>query len=117
MGGLARAWAEACDEDRPLVANDESPSSSGSSIEQRRRRTWPPAVVVEQTRLGDVARQLVLLVARVLATYKPRGMTRYGWRKQYEARPATPAQSTVDPGGPLVTCRWMRKALRVRRVI
>ena len=27
---------------------------------------------------------LVLLVATVLAVYKPRGMTRYGWRKQQE---------------------------------
>jgi hypothetical protein len=29
---------------------------------------------------------LVLLVAAVLAVYKPRGMTRYGWRKQHEKR-------------------------------
>jgi len=29
---------------------------------------------------------LVLLVATVLAVYKPRGMTRYGWRKQHEQR-------------------------------
>jgi hypothetical protein len=29
---------------------------------------------------------LVLLVAVVLAVYKPRGMTRYGWRKQHEQR-------------------------------
>lgn len=28
----------------------------------------------------------VLLVATVLAMYKPRGMTRYGWRKQHEQR-------------------------------
>jgi uncharacterized membrane protein len=27
---------------------------------------------------------VVLLVAAVLAVYKPRGMTRYGWRKQHE---------------------------------
>ena len=27
---------------------------------------------------------LVLLVAMVLAVYKPRGMTRYGWRKHHE---------------------------------
>jgi hypothetical protein len=33
---------------------------------------------------------LVLLVAAVLAVYKPRGMTRYGWRKQHEARPGHP---------------------------
>lgn len=30
---------------------------------------------------------LLLLVAAVLAIYKPRGMTRYGWRKQHEQRP------------------------------
>jgi hypothetical protein len=29
---------------------------------------------------------LVLLLAAVLAVYKPRGMTRYGWRKQHEER-------------------------------
>ena len=29
---------------------------------------------------------LVLLVAVVLAVYKPQGMTRYGWRKQHEQR-------------------------------
>jgi hypothetical protein len=29
---------------------------------------------------------VVLLVAAVLAVYKPRGMTRYGWRKQQEER-------------------------------
>ena len=29
---------------------------------------------------------LVLLVIEVLNVYKPRGMTRYGWRKQYEQR-------------------------------
>ena len=29
---------------------------------------------------------LLLLVATVLAVYKPRGMTRYGWRKQQEER-------------------------------
>lgn len=27
---------------------------------------------------------LILLVATALGVYKPRGMTRYGWRKQYE---------------------------------
>jgi hypothetical protein len=29
---------------------------------------------------------LALLVANTLAVYKPRGMTPYGWRKQYEER-------------------------------
>ncbi len=33
---------------------------------------------------------LLLLVATTLAVYKPRGMTRYGWRKQH-------AQRTVPP--------------------
>ena len=31
---------------------------------------------------------VVLLVAAVLAVYKPRGMTRYGWRKQHQQRAA-----------------------------
>ena len=29
---------------------------------------------------------LALLVAATLAVYKPRGLTPYGWRKQYERR-------------------------------
>jgi hypothetical protein len=29
---------------------------------------------------------LVLLLPVVLSVYKPRGMTRYGWRKQHEQR-------------------------------
>jgi hypothetical protein len=32
---------------------------------------------------------LVLLVATVLAVYKPRGVTRYGWRKQHESPNST----------------------------
>jgi hypothetical protein len=31
---------------------------------------------------------VVLLVTATLSVYKPRGMTRYGWRKQHEQRPA-----------------------------
>lgn len=39
--------------------------------------------------LADAAAALfVLLLATGLAIYKPRGMTRYGWRKQYEPRSA-----------------------------
>lgn len=34
--------------------------------------------------LHAVLALVVLLVAVVLAIYKPRGMTRYGWRKQHE---------------------------------
>ena len=33
---------------------------------------------------------LALLVATMLAVYKPRGMTPYGWRKQYEERMVLP---------------------------
>jgi hypothetical protein len=39
-------------------------------------------------RLHAVLALLVLLVATVLAVYKPRGMTPYGWRKQREQRTA-----------------------------
>jgi hypothetical protein len=38
---------------------------------------------------------LALLVATGLAVYKPRGMTLYGWRKQYEGRPDSPDRDTV----------------------
>ena len=33
---------------------------------------------------------LALLVATALAVYKPRGITRYGWRRQYEERTKSP---------------------------
>jgi uncharacterized membrane protein len=33
---------------------------------------------------------VALIVATVLAVYKPRGMTVYGWRKQYEERTVPP---------------------------
>ena len=42
-------------------------------------------------RLHSVLALLVLLISTVLAVYKPRGVTRYGWRKQHEQR-ALPRQ-------------------------
>ncbi len=38
------------------------------------------------TLVHSVGGTLVLLVILVLNVYKPRGMTRYGWRKQHEQR-------------------------------
>jgi uncharacterized membrane protein len=38
------------------------------------------------TLVHSVGGMVVLLVILVLNVYKPRGMTRYGWRKQYEQR-------------------------------
>lgn len=38
------------------------------------------------TLVHSVGGTAVLLVILVLNVYKPRGMTRYGWRKQYEER-------------------------------
>ena len=38
------------------------------------------------TLVHSVGGTVVLLVILVLNVYKPRGMTRYGWRKQYEQR-------------------------------
>jgi hypothetical protein len=32
---------------------------------------------------------IALIVATVLGIYKPRGLTRYGWRKQNEAADST----------------------------
>jgi hypothetical protein len=34
-------------------------------------------------------------VATTLAVYKPRGMTPYGWRKQYEQRTESPADDAA----------------------
>lgn len=36
--------------------------------------------------LSDFSTLLVLLMLTVLSMYKPRGMTRYGWRRQREQR-------------------------------
>jgi hypothetical protein len=36
--------------------------------------------------VASVAALVALLAATALGVYKPRGMTRYGWRKQYEER-------------------------------
>ncbi len=41
------------------------------------------------TLVHSVAGTVVLLVVLVLNVYKPRGMTRYGWRKQQEERKAS----------------------------
>jgi hypothetical protein len=44
---------------------------------------------------------MVLLVATVLATYKPRGLTPYGQRKQREQRSALQASKQPQPGAAL----------------
>jgi len=41
------------------------------------------------TLVHSVGGEVVLLVILVLNVYKPRGMTRYGWRKQHERRKVT----------------------------
>jgi len=46
------------------------------------------------TLVHSVGGMVVLLAILVLNVYKPRGMTRYGWRKQYEQRRK---QYTVEP--------------------
>jgi membrane protein implicated in regulation of membrane protease activity len=48
---------------------------------------WHAAGIARLPLVADAgAALLVLLVATVLAVYKPRGMTRYGRRKQQEER-------------------------------
>jgi hypothetical protein len=42
------------------------------------------------TLVHSVGGLLVLLVIMTLSIYKPRGMTRYGWRKQQQERQAAP---------------------------
>ncbi|HJQ14805.1 MAG TPA: hypothetical protein VJ830_08670 [Anaerolineales bacterium] len=39
--------------------------------------------------VASTAALLALLVTNTLAVFKPRGITRYGWRKQYEERTAS----------------------------
>ena len=43
--------------------------------------------------LHAAAALLLLLVATVLGIYKPKGLTRYGWRKQQERRPVLVAET------------------------
>jgi len=43
---------------------------------------------------------LLLLVATTLSVYKPRGMTRYGWRKQHEQRTASAVVAAATPARP-----------------
>jgi hypothetical protein len=43
---------------------------------------------------------LFLLVATTLSVYKPRGMTRYGWRKQHEQRTASAVVDAATPARP-----------------
>ncbi len=47
------------------------------------------------TLVHSVGGTVVLLVILVLNLYKPRGMTRYGWRKQHEQRRKQREQRTV----------------------
>lgn len=47
------------------------------------------------TLVHSVGGTLVLLVILVLNIYKPRGMTRYGWRKQQEERRSEPERATT----------------------
>ena len=44
---------------------------------------------------ASTAALIALLVANILAVYKPKGMTRYGWRKQYEERTQSPDSNAV----------------------
>jgi hypothetical protein len=43
---------------------------------------------------------MFLLVATTLSVYKPRGMTRYGWRKQHEQRTASAVVDAATPARP-----------------
>ena len=47
--------------------------------------------VLGSTLVHSVGGTVVLVVILVLNVYKPRGMTRYGWRKQAEQRKASEA--------------------------
>jgi hypothetical protein len=54
-----------------------------------------PATDLEQLRTSSFVLHsgialMLLVLATVLAVYKPRGRTRYGWRKQQELRAASP---------------------------
>lgn len=46
--------------------------------------------------IASAAGLVALLVATALAVFKPRGMTAYGWRKQYQEHIATPEENSVN---------------------
>jgi hypothetical protein len=47
--------------------------------------------------VASIAALVVLLVLTVLSYYKPRGMTRYGWRKQQEQGSMSAARDAATP--------------------
>jgi len=47
--------------------------------------------------VASIAALVVLLVLTVLSYYKPRGMTRYGWRKQQEQGTVSAARDAATP--------------------
>ncbi len=50
--------------------------------------------------VASIAALLVLLVLTALSYYKPRGMTRYGWRKQQEHGTVSAAVDAATPARP-----------------
>ena len=60
-----------------LAATAADPATSGDDLR-----------ALESTLVHSVGGTVVLVVILVLNVYKPRGMTRYGWRKQDEHRKA-----------------------------
>ena len=46
--------------------------------------------------IASIAALVALLVATALGVYKPRGMTQYGWRKQYEERTVSPNTESAN---------------------
>lgn len=47
--------------------------------------------------VASTAALLALLVINGLAVYKPKGMTKYGWRKQYEERALSSNENFTNP--------------------
>lgn len=45
--------------------------------------------------VASAAALIALLVANFLAVYKPKGMTRYGWRKQYKERNSSNVDTAI----------------------
>jgi len=65
--------------DVPLVGGDEDRLDVGEALVERR----PPDAGSLAPSIGGLP---VLVVVTALSTYKPRGLTRYGWRRQQAER-------------------------------
>jgi hypothetical protein len=80
------------------VLADVARAAEGAGLEELDKHTY--ARLDNGDMLHPGLGLVVLLVIQVLNVYKPRGMTRYGWRKEQEHRQPAQAASGAIPSTP-----------------